>query len=173
MQKKGLKYLLISLVVIIWGLIVFRVAQGMGRDDALPLPVQQIVVLKPVDIQDTFSLMVDYPDPFKGQSDSIVEDPDEKGGGHNNRSGMPNTQPGLSSAFQGPPVPAFNPADLKYIGFIGTVNTKRKIAIITYKGTEYSVKEKDKVDLLKVLKIDPAFMIVSFKGDRQTINIER
>ncbi len=117
---------------------------------------------------DTFSLMVNYPDPFLDQQDSLMDealDPEQ-----GKAKGLTQT-PGLRPVNVSPPV-VFNPGDLKYTGYIGNSNTKQRTGIVTYKGAEYMVRINDKVDLWKVVSIASKSLKVKADGQNYTINME-
>jgi hypothetical protein len=162
-QKKGVKYVLIALVVLIWGLVVYRIVQGLDQGGAVPVTVAHEAPAAPVTKVDTFSLVLNYPDPFLDQVDSVVEDPVEK------RTNVPPT-PFPAGGYGPPPAPAFNPSDVKYIGFIG--NAQRKTAMINYRGTETMVKERDRVGDITILRIASGFLVLTVKGTPYTIPIE-
>lgn len=170
MQKKGLKYLLIALVVLIWGLVIYRVVQGMGGDTPTGVAVRQPEKLKPVVVVDTFSLMANYPDPFVDQPDSVVDEPNPAKDPHRFPPGTLASPVGMPQGFNGP---VFNISDLLYVGFIGNSSTRKRTAIIRYKGAEYTVKEMDKIEGIKILKIAAGAIQVSFDGERHTVNMDR
>ena len=70
MKNKKLMYILLPLVIIIWGAIVYKIISNYtgGNDTGIVLSDEKTKVL-PVNIADTFSLILNYPDPFlKGEA---------------------------------------------------------------------------------------------------------
>jgi hypothetical protein len=66
MKNKKLQYILIPVVLLVWGLIIYRVVDFTKQDD--PIEPETISTIQPNQnkgtIQDTFSLYANYRDPF-------------------------------------------------------------------------------------------------------------
>lgn len=68
MKNKGVTYLLIAAVCMIWGIVIYRIFSGMSDDDT---NYSQTQVSKYIDIDsvsETYSLIASYRDPFLGKS---------------------------------------------------------------------------------------------------------
>src|SRR5688572_8436715 len=65
MNQKILRYGLIGGVTLVWGLIIYRVVDGLGDDDALPFVKSAVVKTDVLEKEpEKFTLIADYPDPF-------------------------------------------------------------------------------------------------------------
>src|SRR5262245_23267452 len=74
MKKNGLKYPLIATVALVWGLIIYKVVNGLGnRETITPLTTSPKMVeyYQPAD---SFVLISDYPDPFIPKEDTAKEE---------------------------------------------------------------------------------------------------
>jgi hypothetical protein len=69
MKNKKLMYILLPLAIIIWGLIIYKIISNYtGDDDTGIVSNNNKTNALPVNIADTFSLILNYPDPFlKGE----------------------------------------------------------------------------------------------------------
>jgi hypothetical protein len=164
MKQQSLKYLLIGLVALIWGLIIYRVIKGLGGDDdkitILP-PKKKIDYTSPAD---SFVLLADYPDPFLPTEDVIdsVDTPNEKV----SNASFTNIVP--TPVIQ-PQPPAFDPSTIQYSGIIVNPEKKIKIAILTIVGREYLATEKEKINEYLVKKIEKDRLIIIYKKETYTI----
>jgi hypothetical protein len=162
-NNKYVKYFLIVAVVGVWAAIVYRVVHGLG---GAPVPhgAPGVASVKEYKLdEDTFQLYADYPDPFLGDADSDSAKADTM----MRKAGVP--------VVPGPPSPPVQPrgellADLlQYNGTISNPKRKARVAIITFQGKEYLVREKDKLGDVRVLKIERDRIVVLYKGEVFTI----
>ncbi|MGN7787279.1 hypothetical protein ACTJIJ_22285 [Niabella sp. 22666] len=161
------KYVLIGLVVLIWGLIIYKVIAGLSGDDT----VAPTVSFKPpakVNADTAYRLLnTAYPDPFANENifDEIEEDTVVSAGAGNAAA------PVAMQAYTPPPVVTQPPA-IKYNGYIFNPGTKKKTALITYNGRSMVVSVADMLDeKTKVLKIDNQELVVTVKGERFVIGV--
>ena len=161
MNNKYVKYFLIVAVVGVWAAIIYRVVHGLG---GAPVPhgAPGVARMKEYKLdEDTFHLYADYPDPFLGDADSSKADSMMK------KINVP--------VVVGPPSPPVQPPGellaglLQYNGTISNPKRRARVAIITFQGKEYLVREKDKVGDVRVLKIERDRIVVLFKGEAFTI----
>lgn len=164
MENKYLKYVLIGVVVIVWGAIIFRVAGGVSGPDATPAVIPHPVKKEVAALPDSFVLFADYPDPFIPEEDTL--DPI---GGKKTPAPPAGTAPATTTgtgAMGTIPKPAPPPVTsyLQYIGMIGNPEKKLKIAIISLHGQEILLREKEKREDLVVKKIEKDRIQVVYKG---------
>lgn len=151
MNPKMLKYFLITGVVLVWGIITFRIIRSLSNETPI-VPVSQLAApaFNYTTEPDTFFLFADYPDPFL---------PDEENSDTGNISEpkpITNTDPGLNQPpLQPVPSDGFDPSTIKYSGMIANPEMKIRMAIIKINEREAVLKEKDKTAdfiLQKILK---------------------
>jgi len=73
MKKKVLNYFLIGAVLMVWGIIIYRIIDATGDSDDVPVSKTPAVLKKTqadqyVNTQDTSHLILNYRDPFAGES---------------------------------------------------------------------------------------------------------
>jgi hypothetical protein len=154
-QKKWMTYLLALLVVFIWGVILQRVLVQVNPEERFPAlqnvnsPVKEkLPSMQP----DTFSLLLDYPDPFlKGGKivpEQVSTSIDPRPLPHSGSAGVPLVHDGL-------PVTQSAPADqITYLGFVQNPTSKKRIAIINYNSRETMLSEGEsfgKIQLVHIL----------------------
>ncbi|MCF3107886.1 hypothetical protein LL912_03760 [Niabella sp. CC-SYL272] len=158
-----MKYLLIGLVALIWGLIIYKVIRGLSGDDPPPVATK----IKPLQTTDTLSTYqltaASYPDPFNNELVTEEEEITEvavPGGAKTATGVVANPQPAPVIAAPPPPPPA-----IKYSGYIYNPQTKKKTAMISVNGRSMSVGVNEKIDdMTRVLYIADQKIIVSFNG---------
>lgn len=163
MNQKPVKYILIGGVVVVWGLIIYRVVDGLNPDDNVPaIKTSNTIAPATILTTDSFTLIADYSDPFIPGSDTV------------------NTAAALTEkavAAPPPPPPVVNkpPEDtykegtIQYLGMISNPARKLKLGSITINGKEMLVKEKEKVEGYEVEKISAETVVVRYKKKRITI----
>lgn len=169
MNQKYVRYFLIAGVTVVWGLIIYRVVEGLSGDDDL-LPVTMNTAKLPVlaEKEEPYRLIADYPDPFLA------------GGDDDTASAVVLTTavsaPSSSTIYPpvAPPPPppdpdAYKEGMFQYVGMISNPEKKIKIATVVIKGTELVVKEKDKVMGFVIGKIEAGKIVVSYRGKRMVI----
>jgi hypothetical protein len=157
MNQKILRYGLIGGVTLVWGLIIYRVVDGLGDDDALPFVKSAVVKADVLEKEpEKFTLIADYPDPFI------------PGGEGEDTAALVSTVPGAGG---GAPVPVYTPpvevykeGTIKYLGMIANPAKKMKVAVIQVNGKEMTVKEKDRIEEFVVRKIERERLVVVWKG---------
>lgn len=162
-----MKYLLIGLVALIWGLIIYKVIRGLSGDDPPPAATK----IKPPQTADTLSTyqltIASYPDPFSNELITVEEEitgTSVPGGAKTATGSMPaNPQPAPVIAAP-PPVP---PPAIKYSGYIYNPQTRKKMAMITVNGRGLNVSINERIDdKTKVLDITDQKITVSFNGKK-------
>ena len=163
MNNKNVKYILIAVVVIIWGSIGYKIINGLASTQPFIPPVTNSITLKDTLIAtDTFTLLADYPDPFLWQQNDTVQ---------NNAPIIASKENSEAYNTQVSEPVLHNPPAVKYLGFIK--NGKNKMAIILINEQEMTVKEKEKIDDIMILKIDYMLLSIKSHGNEYTIRLER
>lgn len=162
-----MKYLLIGLVALIWGLIIYKVIKGLAGDDPPPVATKA----KPPQPEDTLTTYVlssmQYPDPFSNElAFEEVEDETEIEPSEQMTSKDDITTPSLPTVVPAivSPLP---PPEIKYAGYIYNPQTRRKTAMITMNGRSMSVGVNDQIDnKTKVLEISDQKITVQHNGKK-------
>jgi hypothetical protein len=166
-NNKYLKYCLIAGAVAVWAMIIYRIVRGI-RPVADPVTPRSITINNELTTTvDSFSLNADYPDPFQPDTDTTEEALPQKGG------------PALSgtSAVTGPGARTQDPTMtreaiagmIQLNGIISNPKKKSKIAILTIRGKEYVVREKEKIGEIRLGKIGKDQIQVFYRGESYTI----
>lgn len=128
MKKQTKTYLLLVAVLLIWGIIGYKIVGAIS-----PKPVQEEVEIKTVDFtpeplvqKDTFSLIANYRDPFLG---TLATKPKKKST--------------AKKAIPKNPVPEVT---IEYTGLITDNETKEKIFFIRIAGQQYLMSARDKIE---------------------------
>jgi len=152
-------------VALIWSTIGYKIINSIASSNTNAPFIEVNTTPKDTSvIPDTFSIMANYPDPFLWQgndttkSNGLIENA-EPANNNKNYNENPEPQPVVI-----PPV--------KYLGFIKNKNGKNKLAIITVRGQEITVKEKDIIDDITILRIDKSSLSIKFHGSKYDIRLE-
>lgn len=172
MNQKKVRYFLIGGVAVVWGLIIYRVIDGLSGDDDLPpisLPAPRAAAQAAVN--DSFTLIADYPDPFLADEDTVVSvtplNATQAGVQANNAQAV------NQSSFNSTPPPSapkgYVEGTIQYMGMIANPDKKLKIGTISLQGKEMFVKEKDNVNGYTIMKITPESLEVKYKGKKVVV----
>ena len=135
MKNEAITYLLIILVLIVWG-IIFNKVFNSNNDETLVH--RNINTLLPNDTLITihnYQLKTDYKEPFLGTSRKI------------------NKHIITKTKIIKPAIP-FPKEDFHYLGMIKNSRKKSILAIVKWKGTESYLSIGDVIDNIKIVKID-------------------
>jgi type II secretory pathway component PulC len=156
MKNRKLMYVLVPLVVAIWGTIVFRIFSGMKGENR-DIPAAGPPVLLPGEKEkEDYQLIADYPDPFLNS----------------------HVMPGETDVVQSPPRPLPEPPpvkppltwpSLKYGGIIKNIKVNKEFALIQMSGKEYLARQGEMIGELQLLRIYKDSVLVSFQNEKRTI----
>jgi hypothetical protein len=155
-KSKYFKYFLIAAVIGIWGTVILRVVDGLKAPKApeavRSAPVKNVRKLT----EDTFTLYADYPDPFLSEVDSGAD-----------KTAIKKDPVAVPAASSPPPnfvTPEMVETIIQYKGLISNPKKKSRVAIVTIHGKEYLVREKDRLEGIRILKIGKTGITVLYKG---------
>jgi hypothetical protein len=161
MKNKKLTYFLILIVLVVWGLIIYRVFASVGGDDD-PVPVASIKVNKvPYNDysipKDTTKLLLNYRDPFglvkfKDTVTAVIKID--------------------TKTIQSKPVPPFNWGFIHYAGYIRNSSSKKLIALVSINGKNEMLSEGDTKDQVKLIKNLRDSIKISFNGKTKFIKLQ-
>ncbi len=157
MNQKPVKYLLIGGVVLVWGLIIYRVVDGLSPDDVPAIKAANPLAVTYVPPADSFTLIADYSDPFIPGSDTVDAEVE--------MTAKPVVAPAPPPpVINKPPADAYKEGTIQYEGMISNPAKKLKLGTITLNGKEMLVKEKDKVEEYLIQKISLETIVVRYKN---------
>jgi hypothetical protein len=159
MKNKKSIYILLPLVLIIWGLIIYRFLSfstaDITEDTASSNYSLKPIVLKP---RDSFIIKVNYRDPFLGRMYS----PPTKLTANLRKSRKKTT---IAEPLQWPSV--------IYKGIVSDTKNKKKVFMVIINGTTYLMSEKDKEQEIQLNTGNRDFIEVTYKGNKNKINIQQ
>jgi hypothetical protein len=162
MKNKKLTYLLVLLVLTIWGFILYRIFNAMTKNPE-PVTARTSRAKEAYDdyalSKDTTHLQSGYRDPFGlvQPKDTII--PVTK---------RTITRNSLTAAMH----PGINWADVRYLGYIRTPGSKRLIAIMHINGKEVMMTEGESTEQVKLLKNLRDSIRISYHGQTKCITIK-
>jgi len=141
MKNKKLTYVLAVAVLVVWGLIIYRVVAAAGSDnDDVPVvaaPIKKEPYNDYAIPKDTTHLLLNYRDPFGlvKPKDTIRISP-----AHNHK---------IAGIV---PKPVFNWGFIKYSGYMRNPGSKKLLAILTINGRSVNMAEGETIDKVKLLR---------------------
>ncbi|QLG46786.1 hypothetical protein [Costertonia aggregata] len=153
MKKQTKTYLLLVLVIIIWGIIAVKIITALSSDNT-EVPTVQNIKFKPKKIKpkDTFSIMANYRDPFFG---TVPKAPKKK--------------------IIVPEIVEENTPKntILYTGYVTDNSTKQKIFFVTINGQQHLMKPKYSSQGITLIKGSASQIRVRSNGKIRTIPIQQ
>lgn len=149
-NKAGVSFLVL-VVVVVWGLIIYRVVSAASDEDARHFTIQPTVPKEPLNdyalVKDTATLRLNYRDPFSQdvQKDT-AELPVSQLTAHQPLLPVPKALSAL------PQKPVVNWNLIRYAGFIRNPHTKKLLALLSIGGKSLMLSEGEAADQVKLLK---------------------
>ncbi len=141
MKNKRMTYVLVVAVLIVWGIIAYRILSGLDHNDEYIADHNKTFVKEKYDdyamSKDTSHLLLNYRDPF-----GLSAPPDT----------IPKTKEKIFIALSKSPKANFNWNFIKYCGFVRNPGTKKLIAILTINGKNTMLAEGETAENVKLLK---------------------
>tara|TARA_R110002012_G_scaffold294098_1_gene490028 strand:- start:3434 stop:3898 length:465 start_codon:yes stop_codon:yes gene_type:complete len=153
-QKNIKTYLLLGIVLLIWGLIGYKIFNWMpDNEEALVVPSKVDFKPKQIKERDTFSIVAKYRDPFLESAPEKVIVPKKK----------LSTQPKAEEPT----------IDIRYTGFITDGSSNQKIFFVTINGQQKMMKLNDKVDDVSLISGSKETIKVRYQNKRITLALEK
>lgn len=156
-------YILLSLVVGLWGYIIYKIFVAVSDDDQGPRQVQKNFVQNVSDLsfynqKKTTALLLNYPDPMLKNvvADTVPSAP---------------VTPAVNN-YVAPPVQSYQPEpqiNVRYIGFIENLNDKKPTAIVAIMDKQYMMNVGDEQNGVKLTAINQGQIIIKAHGKNKTI----
>lgn len=147
MKNKRLTYILIPLVLMIWGVIFYKIYVHISDDEVLLKEKPTERKMEPAKTRDTFVVKANYRDPFlSGQKRQILAVSGIENGGNGGQ---------VTGGFtrHKDPKPEIVIPDLKYFGMIVNANKKQKIGLFRLNNKDAIVKEGELFESFKISKL--------------------
>lgn len=156
MKKKGKTYILLVVVLGIWGVIGYQVFAKLNPDDSPIVAANSDISFTPKQTieKDTFSINSKHRDPFLGKPYQLKQTSNIK------KRVLKKKDPIVF-----PPI--------TYKGVISKQQSSQNIYIIAIKGTQQLFKVGKTIHEVKLLKGNKKSITISFKGERKTILVSK
>jgi len=157
MKNKKTIYLLLALVIAIWGMIVYQFL-GYRNATVEEAPTQNISLLPEINYiePDTTTILIDYRDPFSGK----LEQKDKK------PVAVSDKNEDYSTTIKSEKETVIN-----YKGIVTDLNDKVKVFMVIIDGNTYLMKQGDEEDAVKLIKGNRENITIKHKGKLNTISI--
>lgn len=160
-KKKIALYVMLPLVIAVWGYIFFRIIDHVFSEPVFA--VQQAA--KKVDLDkiesDTFEIVADYRDPFLGGRKRVVSSSRNSSFGNNSKANFTH-KTSVKTQKKWPAI--------QYKGMIKNNDSKKKVGIAVVNGKEQIIKQGDVIQEITFLKITKKDIKVRFQRETKTIN---
>ena len=155
MTKNQKTYLLLGLVVGIWGLLGFKFVSSLNPTVRAVQKVNKTVQFEPKTViqRDTFSLIANYRDPFLGTLPRSL------------RKKKPATSPSDKKE-----IPRKN---IAYSGFLSEANSKDLTFFVSIEGQQYMMNKRDKIQEVTLVSGNKTSIQVAYNGISQKIPLSQ
>ena len=148
-MSKNLKtYLLLGIVLLIWGIIGFKVVKAIAKEPEVPMIKESTTILpKSVQRKDTFTLMADYRDPFLGTLPNTKKKV-VKQAGHKNPKAKRN---------------------IVYAGLVSQSKSGESMFFVSIDGRQHMMTERQEIEGVTLVKGNDKSITVRYEGHAETI----
>ena len=153
MKNKKFTFLLILAVAVVWGIIVYQLFKASEETVPTPLTGNKVPAKKAVryfSSPDTFSLSLDYRDPFFAESTISQADSSP-------------VQVAVKAPVLVKPFVDWQP--IKYAGYILNPATKKRVSILSLNGREQMLEENQEAGGVKLLRNAGDSVLVRYQGE--------
>jgi len=159
MKNKKSIYILLPVVLIIWGLILYRFLSFSGAT-TIEEATSYNYAVKPLAVKprDSFVINVNYRDPFLGKMYVPA-------GSKSRNSGRGRKKLTAAEPLQWPTI--------VYKGIVSDTKNKKKVFMVIINGTTFLMSEKDKEQEINLKNGNRDFIEVTYKGNKSKINIQQ
>ena len=150
MKSKSAVYFLVLLVIVVWGLIAYRIYSTLKGGNSIPNKSDFTGDLVRDSAEVSFKLIANYRDPFLGKY-----------------VGEKISHPKAVQSL--PPAPILWP-EIRFKGVIKNQQSNKLLVLVTINGKERIMKADQMTDLVTVMKIYRDSIIVAYKNENRVIN---
>ncbi|MBZ9731339.1 hypothetical protein LB467_16745 [Salegentibacter sp. JZCK2] len=150
LKNKASLYLLLPLVVIIWGIVIYKVVGAFGDETVVMSEAPGVVGKEIIRVKkDTFSLLPIDRDPFLGH---YYKKPDQS-----------KSKPVF-------PVEKVEWPEVSYLGLISDTGESSKVHILQINGRQFLIEKGGTAEEIKIIASGPEKVTLLFRGDRKTFS---
>ena len=156
MKKKQRTYLLLGLVLIIWGILGFKVIATLGLEE----PPKEVVVLDkpynlmlPIKKRDTFAIAANYRDPFLGT--------------------LPKSKKSKKVVKKKVSKPKPPKKNIVYSGSVAQNGTENRMFFVTINGQQHIMHKDQKINEVTLVWGSPESIKVKYPGHTETILLKQ
>jgi hypothetical protein len=161
MKNKSTMYVLLAGVLIVWGLIFYRVFAGMNSDDtaSFVIPQKKSSQSTTQKEEEPFILIANYRDPFLGGVSRPI-------------SNAISTVNNSSRQFKSNLKKSKEVIDWSFLDYIGIVNnkeTKKNVGLLIISGKEYMVNDGEVINGVTILRKERDSIQVEYVGEKKWV----
>jgi type II secretory pathway component PulC len=156
MNSKWTKIFLIFAVLVVWGLIIFKIISHFNNQGNGEIIDNRAINLSTNQKTDTFNLLLNYPDPFLYTL--RIENNQSHSGSKSKLSSSPKV---IKEPKPVLPIPV-----IKYFGLITNKKTQKLVAIINIAGKQYLAKQGETFNGVSVLKMFNDSILINYDQQR-------
>lgn len=164
MKNKKLTYILFPIVIIIWGLVIYRIFfEGRTKPENITPVVKPVIKTDAKEEQKAYRLIANYRDPFLNEiKTSVIEiKQEEKKEEVNQRSSNLRRRRTSISRIRWP--------EIKYGGFIEDDQNQKFTILLNIKNRDYLAHEGDTVDQIFIKEFHKDSIIVVYNNEEKTL----
>lgn len=150
MQKKSTTYFLVSVVLVIWGIVSYKLFANIPDEDNIVVKLEKVKTYDFENKRDTFSIVANYRDPFLGTLPRIRKVRSNK------------------HRFEVPKKVELIWPDIKYKGAIIPKKGKA-LFLVDIDNRGYLLKKNEEKNDIKLLKGNKEYIIVKYKGKTKKV----
>lgn len=161
MKNKKSLYILVPLLILVWGLIIQQIVSGVDDSEPMVTPVQTVKnISKPVKDTSNYVLLLDYKDPFKAGHANVVREQKNEAITTNRPARVPK------------PIKESKPIvwpTLKYGGMVKSSN-KKEVGLLMINGRNHLIKKGDLVKGISIINCTKSEVELSYQNEKKTLN---
>jgi len=163
MKNKKLTYILLPLVIIVWGLVVYRIFfEGKTKPENISAVAKPLIKESAKEEKSTYKLIANYRDPFLSSiKQSLVKTENNKEKEENNRSTNLRRRRTNISRTRWP--------EISYGGFIEDNKDQKTTILLSIKNRNYLVQEGDTVDQIFIKAFYGDSLLVVYNEEEKTL----
>jgi hypothetical protein len=159
MKNKKTMYFLIPAVILVWGMIIYKIYQASDTGPRINKPIAEKIIEENEGIEEVYMLALNYRDPFFGKAPSMPT-VKERIKAENNVATDAITRDIITELS----------SRLQFHGIIDNPRQSSRIGLITYQGRRTIVRQNEYIDDIKIVDISSGFIQVVYENNKYNIN---
>ena len=161
MKNKKVIYILLPLTLFVWGLIVYRIFFNQSKEEnSFIPPIANVKKTTQVKV-DTFTLLLNYQDPFLKQARRKVNYSDDENKPAVRPSALPKVEPQEEKTIVWP--------SLKYEGFVRHISKDKALIIVGINGKSTLMQTGETINNIKLVQVYNDSITVNYEKQNKTI----